>query len=278
MERQQATAQRDLSTINAQLSTLTAELASLDTRYRAAAAELGELQAKASMMERRLNSASRLIAGLGSERTRWAADAAKLRERLARLPGDALLAAAFLSYLGPFTFEYRSALLNGDWAPDVAGRGVPSTTPFVLEELLTTESAVQKWVAEGLPADTQSVWNALLTTQSARVPLCVDPQQQAVTWLRAHEGEELRVASLGAGAGDFMQPLKLAVQYGKPFLFEGVDEELDPVIDPVLAGGSGGEGGGGADGEAAGGGQRMVVLDDATLPWDDNFRCVVVVT
>jgi dynein heavy chain, axonemal len=28
--------------------------------------------------------------------------------------------------------------------------------------------------------------------------------------------------------------LELAIQFGNPFLFENVDEELDPLLDPVL--------------------------------------------
>jgi dynein heavy chain, axonemal len=33
---------------------------------------------------------------------------------------------------------------------------------------------------------------------------------------------------------DFMKHLELAIQFGNPFLFENVDEELDPMLDPVL--------------------------------------------
>ena len=33
---------------------------------------------------------------------------------------------------------------------------------------------------------------------------------------------------------DFLKQLELAVQYGSAFLFEGCDEYIDPVIDPVL--------------------------------------------
>ena len=51
-------------------------------------------------MERRLVAASRLIAGLGSERTRWTSDLAELGERKERLLGDCLLTASFLSYTG----------------------------------------------------------------------------------------------------------------------------------------------------------------------------------
>lgn len=33
---------------------------------------------------------------------------------------------------------------------------------------------------------------------------------------------------------DFLKNLELAIQYGFPFLFEGCDEYIDPIIDPVL--------------------------------------------
>ena len=40
------------------------------------------------------------------------------------------------------------------------------------------------WVAKGLPADDHSVQNGILTTKSTRFPLCIDPQQQAVSWIK----------------------------------------------------------------------------------------------
>jgi hypothetical protein len=51
-------------------------------------------------MERRLNAAERLIAGLGSERARWGTEVARLSEAHVRLVGDCLLCASFLSYCG----------------------------------------------------------------------------------------------------------------------------------------------------------------------------------
>jgi dynein heavy chain len=51
-------------------------------------------------MERRLLAASRLIAGLGSERSRWTADIEELDSRKERLVGDCLLTSSFLSYTG----------------------------------------------------------------------------------------------------------------------------------------------------------------------------------
>ena len=290
MERSQDASGRALEATTAQLATLTVEIAALGARFKAASAEQAELQARAGVMERRLAAASQLVSGLSSERARWAVDAAALRSRSSRLVGDALLAAACLVYLGPFTADYRRSLLNEVWVPDLLARAVPCTTPFSLEALLVSEATVQRWVAEGLPADAHSVMNGLITTHARRFPLCVDPQQQAVAWLKAHEGAQLRVGAMGPGA-DFMQPLKLALQYGRPFLFEGVDETLDPLVGPVLeqatfvegadGGGSGGSSGSGGGpvaartGAAAAAPQqqaRLIMLDDTPVPWDDGFR------
>ena len=56
--------------------------------------------ALSQVMERRLNAAERLIAGLGSERTRWGNDVQGLGVAHEKLVGDCLLCASFLSYCG----------------------------------------------------------------------------------------------------------------------------------------------------------------------------------
>lgn len=61
---------------------------------------LQELRAKAELMERRLIAAERLIAGLGSEKERWAADIKVLEAAKVQLVGDCLLCSSFLSYTG----------------------------------------------------------------------------------------------------------------------------------------------------------------------------------
>lgn len=47
-----------------------------------------------------------------------------------RLVGDCLLGAAFLSYCGAFTYEFRHALLQGTWLPGVLQEQLPTTSPF----------------------------------------------------------------------------------------------------------------------------------------------------
>jgi dynein heavy chain len=41
--------------------------------------------------------------------------------------GDALVSAAFVSYIGPFSANFRSYLWKDQWIPDMLERKVPST-------------------------------------------------------------------------------------------------------------------------------------------------------
>ena len=55
--------------------------------------------------------AEKLLGGLGGEQRRWTAAAAQLRADAKRVVGDALLSAAAMAYLRPFTPTFRRALV-----------------------------------------------------------------------------------------------------------------------------------------------------------------------
>lgn len=94
------------------------------------------------------------------------------------------------------------------WLGDLTTRKIPLSSPFSLEALLTSDVEVAAWAAQGLPGDELSVQNGILTLRANRWPLCIDPQLQAVTWIKAKEGKALEgkvgcrpAAMLGGGAG-----------------------------------------------------------------------------
>jgi dynein heavy chain len=258
MMRQQVQSEKELTAIKKLLSELAQEIDTLQKDLDYNQNQLNELKTEALSMEKRLNAASRLIAGLGGERVRWTNDKSLLSKQMNFLIGDALMAASFLSYLGAFTSGYREDLL-GRWQSDLLERKVPLSEPVELKNLLSSDAEIQKWVGQGLPADNQSVQNGMLTGQSSRFPLCVDPQEQAVNWIKNKEGKELVVQNFSHP--NFIRHLELAIQYGKPYLFEDLDEEIDPMIDPILERLTFIENN-----------QEMVKLGDNTIPWDKGFR------
>ena len=69
-------------------------------------------------------------------------------------------------------------------APQVASLNIPVSSNFNLEAFLSSDAVIQDWTAKGLPADEHSVQNGILTTAASRFPLCIDPQQQAVQWIK----------------------------------------------------------------------------------------------
>ena len=73
-----------------------------------------------------------------------------------------------------------------------------------------------------------------MTTRSSRWPLCIDPQLQALQWIKKKEEKNLTVLNLNEGAMVYLKHLENAIKHGNTILFENVDVELDPTIDPVL--------------------------------------------
>jgi dynein heavy chain len=260
MEKDLAAAERELKELNDTLEALSSELSKLNSAFEVANTELTGLKTEADMMSRRLAAAAKLIKGLGSERTRWTEDVSQLKIGMDKLVGDCLLTSSFLSYAGAFTFEYRYDMVYGHFLKDVQTRNLPMTEGWRLEKFLTTDATVQKWAADGLPSDENSTQNGILTTCSSRFPLCIDPQEQAVAWIKNMEsGSNLTVKAMTDS--DFMKHIELAVQFGNPFLFEAIDEELDPMIDPILE-----------KNIIMNGAQKFVKLGDKNVEWDDNFR------
>jgi dynein heavy chain len=127
------------------------------------------------MMTRKLNAASKLISGLGSEQVRWSADMERYKVDKIKLVGDCLSASSFLSYSGPFNFILRQKMIFGDWKKDLINKEIPNSDNFKLETFLTDEVIVSRWASEGLPSDELSIQNGILTTFASRWPLCIDP-------------------------------------------------------------------------------------------------------
>lgn len=174
--------------------------------------------------------------------------------------GDCLLSAAFLSYVGAFSWDFRHSMIVEDWQKDITEKKIPMSQPFKLESMLTNDVEISKWTSESLPPDDLSIQNGILTTRATRYPLCIDPQQQAFNWIKKREEKSnLKISTFNNP--DFIKQLELAIKFGYPFMFKDVDEYIDPVIDSVL------------DRNVKGSGNRQtIMLGDKEVDFDPSFK------
>lgn len=68
----------------------------------------------------------------------------ELKIKRVKLLGDCLVCAAFLAYVGAFTWEFRRELVFETWQKDLVEKQVPLSQPFRLEDLLTSDVEISR--------------------------------------------------------------------------------------------------------------------------------------
>jgi len=85
-----------------------------------------------------------LVSGLSGEKERWSAKVLQLDEEFDKLVGDAILAAAFMSYCGPFPSEFRDDLMNS-WLTFVEVSKIPHTKKFDFADFMAGAAKAREW-------------------------------------------------------------------------------------------------------------------------------------
>ncbi|CAD2215821.1 Microtubule-binding stalk of dynein motor/ATP-binding dynein motor region/Dynein heavy chain region D6 P-loop domain/Dynein heavy chain AAA lid domain/Dynein heavy chain C-terminal domain containing protein, putative [Angomonas deanei] len=207
----------------------------------------------------RLERAEQLMSGLSSEQSRWTTSIEKLQEEKGGLVGRIALAAGFVAYLGPFTSTYREQMLS-TWYNKCVELSLPvGNSAFDLQSVVDPV-VVRSWAQQGLPTDAFSIENGITVNKSNRWCLCIDPQGQAVNWIRNKERENnLRIIKLSDN--NYMRTLENAIRMGLPVLLENVEESLDAALDSVLLRQT-----------YRSQGRLLLKLGDSEVDYDPNFR------
>ncbi|KAG4073254.1 hypothetical protein HA402_008600 [Bradysia odoriphaga] len=188
--------------------------------------------AVAKKCQDKMNSATALIDGLSSEKTRWIEQIAQFKITVDCLVGDILYLTAFLSYIGPFNQDYRKRLLE-TWRDYMYGKRIPMSLKINVVENLCDMATVGEWNVQGLPKDELSIQNGVIVAKASRYPLIIDPQCQGKVWIANMEREAgLIITTLGDRF--FRNHVEDCISLGKPLLIEDVGEELDTCLDNIL--------------------------------------------
>ena len=91
------------------------------------------------------------------------------------------------------------------------------------------------WNLQGLPSDDLSIQNAIMVTRSSRFPLLIDPQGQAMSWIKKREPDlEKNDLIVSINNSHLKDKLKLPLQEGWAVMIDGIENEVDPMLDPIL--------------------------------------------
>src|SRR5690606_26987498 len=141
------------------------------------------LQREFERVSLQLKRAIALRNDLKGEKSRWSETSQQLAEKYENVLGDSLLSSAVISYLVAFTSAYRQEAIHL-WKQKLRELNIQFSENYSLESSEGDPIEIREWNIQGLPSDPFSIENAIIIKHSRRWPLFIDPQQQALNWIR----------------------------------------------------------------------------------------------
>jgi len=197
------------------------------------------------------------VSGLSGERIRWSASQLNLEDLYEKLVGDCLLAAGFMSFLGPYPNDYRIEIYQelSDYVRDAK---VDRDPDFKFAGFMASDAQVREWQLKELPTDDFSTQNAVLITKAVKWCTNIDPQNQANNWLKKKCGKSLHVIDFKNKT--YGTQLERACTKGQACLLEDMGEELDPTLCNIVA-----------KNYITIGKKRKVMIGDREIDWHPKF-------
>jgi dynein heavy chain len=147
------------------------------------------------------------------------------------------------------------------WMKSIKDQKLPVTTDFDFATFLAKPTDVRDWNIQGLPKDNFSTENGVISTRGSRWPLMIDPQRLGSKWIRN------RVKNLFAiqiGQKRWLNTIVRAVSNGDTVILEGVGEELDATLNPVLS-----------RNFFVRAGQKVIQIGAEEVDFDSNFQLYI---
>ncbi|RUS88172.1 hypothetical protein EGW08_004069 [Elysia chlorotica] len=251
-------AQDSLAKKQASLKKVQTHLEMIEKQCQESVNQRDALKERQEVTALRLDRAGVLIEALADEEVRWSQSVKFLDMKLQGIVGDTLVASAAVAYLGAFTAHYRHLLID-QWVCMCRDVDVPISKDYDLVRSMVDANQVMKWHNNGLPRDKLSTENATFVSRARKWPLFIDPQGQAVRWIKDMEG--IRLKTLTSSDPTMMRIIETAIRVGDPVLVMDIGEELDPAMRPVLL-----------QETYRKGGQLVMKLGDVEIEFNQNFK------
>ncbi|KAM3184981.1 hypothetical protein ACTXT7_007293 [Hymenolepis weldensis] len=251
-----------LQALQDKVHALEASLNKLTGELRAATEEKLRCQKMADETAFTLDLANRLVNGFASEKVRWAQEVENLYKLKETVAGDVLFTTSFISYFGYLSASFRDDLMEKRIRPflDQQKVQIPRRQNIDPIKILIDDAVVASWNNNGLPSDRMSTENATILTFCERWPLTVDPQLQAIKWIKNMYGDDLVITRLSKKG--YIDEIINAIQNGQVVLIENIGETLDPILDPVIGRVSIQKG-------------KAMLIGDKEISYNPNFRLIL---
>lgn len=185
------------------------------------------------LTEERVSRAMQLVDSLTSERNRWKTSVDRFEAQRERLPGNALMASAFLVYAGGLDQQQREDMMAGVRAMlaehKIEYDELEGAEYISMEEIKDVkDEGAFKEDEETLqvPHSGLSLQNICII-QHSTIPLIVDPSNEILPLLKA-------TATITSFLNElFVRQLENALRFGGILVVQDA-EHYDPIVDPVL--------------------------------------------
>eukprot|EP00457_Paulinella_chromatophora_P000017 gb/GEZN01000017.1/.p1 GENE.gb/GEZN01000017.1/~~gb/GEZN01000017.1/.p1 ORF type:complete len:4783 (-),score=794.37 gb/GEZN01000017.1/:118-14466(-) len=217
--------------INKIMAELGQRITTLKSEYSILIAEEQQIRKQMEEVQTKVERSMSLLENLNVERLRWENDSTSFQEQISTVPGDCLLASAFIAYIGWFNQQVRQSLVQ-QWQSHLAACGVATKENLSLIEYLSHPSERLDWRAHSLPDDELCDENAIMIKRFNRYPLIIDPSGQAITFLMDQFADR-KIVRTSFLDDAFLKHLESSLRFGNALLVEDV-ENIDPVLNSVL--------------------------------------------
>jgi dynein heavy chain len=144
-QEQLAAANSKKAEMEALVAELTEKLDKLMKEFKVAMDAKEAAEAEAARCASRLDLANRLVTALGSEQERWNLSIVQLGLDIDLVVGDVLLAASFVSYVGPFSKQYRETIIDHEFINFFKKNNIPSSAHNNPLLILTDDAKTATW-------------------------------------------------------------------------------------------------------------------------------------
>jgi len=134
----------NLAEYEKEFAVLKAKLDLLQATIDKKAKQMDELKASLGALQSKIDRGEKLVSSLADEKANWIIKLEGYNEEESCLFGDCVMAAAFMSYGGPFPFDYRT-ILNKKWLEKISDEHIKISKGYQFIDFLSSKALARKW-------------------------------------------------------------------------------------------------------------------------------------